>query len=72
MLEARPDPILLIDGVTDPRNLGAILRSAEGAGVGNIVIARIIRRDDVGRDQVVSRGVDPFEDRAMRQCRARP
>ena len=40
MLEARPDPILLIDGVTDPRNLGAILRSAEGAGVGNIVIAK--------------------------------
>jgi len=40
MLEAKPDPILLIDGVTDPRNLGAILRSAEGAGVGNIVIAK--------------------------------
>lgn len=40
MLEARPDPILVIDGVTDPRNLGAILRSAEGAGVGNIVIAK--------------------------------
>jgi 23S rRNA (guanosine2251-2'-O)-methyltransferase len=40
MLEAKPDPILLIDGVTDPRNLGAILRSAEGAGVSNIVIAK--------------------------------
>ena len=30
----------VIDGVTDPRNLGAILRSVEGAGVGNIVIAK--------------------------------
>ena len=40
MLEAKPDPILVVDGVTDPRNLGAILRSAEGAGVGNIVIAK--------------------------------
>lgn len=36
----KPDPILLIDGVTDPRNLGAILRSAEGAGVSAIVLAR--------------------------------
>jgi len=40
ILEAKPDPLLLIDGVTDPRNLGAILRSAEGAGVANIVIAK--------------------------------
>jgi 23S rRNA (guanosine2251-2'-O)-methyltransferase len=40
MLEDQPDPILLIDGVTDPRNLGALLRSAEGAGVGNVVIAK--------------------------------
>ena len=35
-----PDPILLVDGVTDPRNLGALLRSAEGAGVGAVVLAR--------------------------------
>src|SRR5579872_6776094 len=40
MLESKPDPILVVDGVTDPRNLGAILRSAEGAGVRNIVIAK--------------------------------
>jgi|ERR1022692_721312 23S rRNA (guanosine2251-2'-O)-methyltransferase len=40
MLESKPDPIVLIDGVTDPRNLGAILRSAEGAGASSIVIAK--------------------------------
>jgi 23S rRNA (guanosine2251-2'-O)-methyltransferase len=40
VLEAKPDPLVLIDGVTDPRNLGAILRSAEGAGVSTIVLAR--------------------------------
>jgi 23S rRNA (guanosine2251-2'-O)-methyltransferase len=40
MIAGHPDPILVIDGVTDPRNLGAILRSAEGAGAGNIIIAK--------------------------------
>lgn len=36
----KPDPIVVVDGVTDPRNLGALLRSAEGAGVSTIVLAR--------------------------------
>jgi len=40
VVAAKPDPLLLVDGVTDPRNLGALLRSAEGAGVGTVVIAR--------------------------------
>lgn len=40
VLEAKPDPLIVIDGVTDPRNLGAILRSAEGASVGSVVLAR--------------------------------
>jgi 23S rRNA (guanosine2251-2'-O)-methyltransferase len=34
------DPLLVVDGVTDPRNLGAIMRSAECAGVHGMVIAR--------------------------------
>src|SRR5271166_544724 len=40
ILVDQPDPIVLVDGVTDPRNLGALMRSAEGAGVGAIVIAK--------------------------------
>jgi 23S rRNA (guanosine2251-2'-O)-methyltransferase len=40
VVASKPDPLLLVDGVTDPRNLGALLRSAEGAGVGAVVIAR--------------------------------
>jgi 23S rRNA (guanosine2251-2'-O)-methyltransferase len=40
ILEEKPDPLLVVDGVTDPRNLGAILRSAECAGVRAVVIAR--------------------------------
>jgi 23S rRNA (guanosine2251-2'-O)-methyltransferase len=36
-----PEPLVLIlDGVTDPRNLGAVLRVAEGAGASGIVIPR--------------------------------
>jgi 23S rRNA (guanosine2251-2'-O)-methyltransferase len=40
LLSARPDPLLVIDGVTDPRNLGAILRCAEGAGLPGLILAR--------------------------------
>lgn len=40
VVAAKPDPLLLVDGVTDLRNLGALLRSAEGAGVRTIVLAR--------------------------------
>jgi 23S rRNA (guanosine2251-2'-O)-methyltransferase len=40
ILGEHPDPLLMVDGVTDPRNLGAILRSAECAGAGAVVIAR--------------------------------
>ena len=38
---AAPDPLLLIlDGVTDPRNLGAVLRVADGAGTSGVVIPK--------------------------------
>jgi 23S rRNA (guanosine2251-2'-O)-methyltransferase len=40
ILAEKPDPIVLVDGVTDPRNLGALMRSAEGAGVSALVLAR--------------------------------
>ncbi|MBF0628598.1 MAG: 23S rRNA (guanosine(2251)-2'-O)-methyltransferase RlmB [Magnetococcales bacterium] len=40
-LETTPDPLLLLlDGVEDPRNLGAILRSAEAFGVMAVVMPR--------------------------------
>lgn len=40
-LIAGPTPFLLmIDGVTDPHNLGAIFRTAEGAGVTGIILPR--------------------------------
>lgn len=32
--------LLVCDGVTDPRNLGAMLRSADGAGVTGVILAR--------------------------------
>jgi 23S rRNA (guanosine2251-2'-O)-methyltransferase len=36
-----PDPLILVlDGVTDPRNLGAVLRAADAAGASGVVIPK--------------------------------
>jgi 23S rRNA (guanosine2251-2'-O)-methyltransferase len=36
-----PDPLVVVlDGVTDPRNLGAVLRVADGAGVSGVVVPK--------------------------------
>lgn len=35
-----PALILLLDGITDPQNLGAILRTAEAVGAGGVIIPR--------------------------------
>jgi 23S rRNA (guanosine2251-2'-O)-methyltransferase len=40
LLEHRRPFLLICDGVTDPRNLGAMLRSADGAGVTGVVVPR--------------------------------
>ncbi len=34
------DRILVLDGITDPRNLGAVLRSAEGAGMTHVILPK--------------------------------
>jgi len=40
-LLASPDPLLVVlDGVTDPRNLGAVLRAADGAGASGVVVPK--------------------------------
>lgn len=38
--EERPPLVLLLDGVTDPQNLGGIIRTAEAAGVYAIILPR--------------------------------
>jgi 23S rRNA (guanosine2251-2'-O)-methyltransferase len=36
-----PEPLILVlDGVTDPRNLGAVLRAADGTGASGVVIPK--------------------------------
>lgn len=38
---AVPEPLILVlDGVTDPRNLGAVLRAADGVGASGVVIPK--------------------------------
>jgi 23S rRNA (guanosine2251-2'-O)-methyltransferase len=38
---AAPDPLVaVLDGVTDPRNLGAVLRAADGAGASGVVVPK--------------------------------
>lgn len=38
---ATPQPLVLVlDGVTDPRNLGAVLRVADGAGASGVVVPK--------------------------------
>ncbi len=38
---ALPDPLVVVlDGVTDPRNLGAVLRVADGAGASGVVVPK--------------------------------
>ena len=38
---AAPDPLVIVlDGVTDPRNLGAVLRVADGAGASGVVVPK--------------------------------
>ncbi|HTM08384.1 MAG TPA: 23S rRNA (guanosine(2251)-2'-O)-methyltransferase RlmB [Verrucomicrobiae bacterium] len=39
-IKSHPSRILVLDGITDPHNFGALLRSAEGAGVAHVVIAK--------------------------------
>jgi len=40
LLAAPDSPVVLLDGVTDPHNLGAVLRVADGAGASGVVIPK--------------------------------
>ena len=40
ILSSREPLVLVLDGVTDPRNLGAVLRAADGAGASGVVIPK--------------------------------
>jgi len=40
LTEAREPLVLVLDGIEDPRNLGACLRAADGAGVDAVVLPR--------------------------------
>lgn len=59
---SRPDPaVLFLDGLTDPHNLGSLLRSADGAGFDGVVIpahrstsvTAAVRRVSAGAAEIV-------------------
>jgi 23S rRNA (guanosine2251-2'-O)-methyltransferase len=51
--------ILLLDGITDPRNFGAILRVADAAGIDGLIIPK---RDSAGFGPVVSKTASGAEE----------
>lgn len=50
--EGKPTLLLLLDGLTDPQNFGAILRTAEAVGVNGVIIPR---HRSVGLTSVVAK-----------------
>jgi 23S rRNA (guanosine2251-2'-O)-methyltransferase len=40
ILTTPPDSLVVLDGVTDPQNLGAVLRAADGAGASGVVVPK--------------------------------
>lgn len=40
ILEKQKDLLLILDGILDPRNLGALLRTAEAVGVGGVIMPK--------------------------------
>ncbi len=61
LLRAADPALLCLDGVTDPHNLGSLLRSADGAGFTGVVLPRrrsvgvtpAVRRVSVGASEIV-------------------
>jgi 23S rRNA (guanosine2251-2'-O)-methyltransferase len=40
LVKSKPGLLILLDGVEDPRNLGGVIRTAEAAGVGGVLLPR--------------------------------
>jgi len=41
IVATKAELLLVLDGILDPRNLGALLRTAEGAGIGGVILTEM-------------------------------
>ena len=59
-LEAKENPVLLmLDGITDPRNFGAILRTCDAVGIDGVIITK---HDSAGFGPVVAKTASGAEE----------
>ena len=76
LLMSRPPRIVALDQVTDPRNLGAILRSAEALGVGGALLTSnrcarrgpVVARSSAGASELIPVSTVTNLSRALREA----
>ena len=77
LLVSRPQRIVALDQVTDPRNLGAILRSAEALGVGGALLTSnrcarrgpVVARSSAGASELIPVSTVTNLSRALRESK---
>ena len=78
LLATQPRRLVALDQVTDPRNLGAILRSAEALGVGGALLTSnrcarpgpVVTRSSAGASELIPISIETNLSRALAEAKA--